>query len=66
MTPHNWRDDQCTVAQRQEIERRAREKGMKFRECIQIACKITGRTITDTGQLTKGEASDVIEEIADD
>lgn len=65
MTPRNWRGERSTKEQRQEIERRATDMRLTWPEVIQLAHKVSGRTVTDTGQLTKGEASDLIDELGE-
>lgn len=59
----DWRAEPCTKEQRQEIERRAQVGRLRWSGVLQVASKVTGRNIHDTGQLTKGEASAVIDEL---
>ncbi len=62
----SFKPEQCSAAQRQELERRMRVSRMSYRELIQLCVKIADRNITDIGQLTKWEASQIIDDLQAD
>lgn len=57
---------QCSKAQREELDRRMRVSRMSYRDLLQICAKIADRNITDVGQLTKWEASQIIDDLQAD
>lgn len=65
-TPYNWRNDKSTPHQREELERVARARRIHYAELVRKCCELIGRTIRDTGELTKGEASDLITQLNDE
>lgn len=58
MTPQTRK---CTARQREEIERRADQERMTWPMVLERAGRVTNRTIRDTGELSIGEASELID-----
>ncbi len=58
----NWQDDKSTKEQRQRIDVVLRRRlRLDYKQLLEICTKEVGRKIIDISQLTKGEASRIID-----
>lgn len=62
----SFKPEQCSIRQREELDRRMRVSRMNYRDLLQLCTKIADRSITDVGQLTKWEASQIIDDLQAD
>lgn len=62
LTNTNWQDDKSTKEQRQRIDVVLRRNlRLDYAQLLSICSKEVGRKIIDLTQLTKGEASNIID-----